>query len=76
MAKSTKPTTAALEILYGRFYEGKPAKIRDLEDARRSSRQDQSQSGLDKAHRSSQLTNIAGNFFVRCVGDLASGALN
>ena len=34
MAKSTKPVTDALEILHGRFYEGKPAKIRDLEDAR------------------------------------------
>lgn len=34
MAKSTKPTTDALEILHSRFYKGKPAKIRDLEDAR------------------------------------------
>ena len=34
MAKNTKPVTNALEILYGRFYEGMPAKIRDLEDAR------------------------------------------
>ena len=34
MAKSTKPATDALEILHSRFYEGKPAKIRDLEDAR------------------------------------------
>ena len=34
MAKSTKPVTGALEILHGRFYEGKPSKIRDLEDAR------------------------------------------
>ena len=34
MAKNTKPATDALEILHGRFYEGKPSKIRDLEDAR------------------------------------------
>ena len=34
MAKSTKPVTNALEILHARFYAGKPAKIRDLEDAR------------------------------------------
>ena len=34
MAKNTKPVTDALEILHGRFDEGKPSKIRDLEDAR------------------------------------------
>src|SRR5216684_2128851 len=34
MAKGKKPTTDAVEILYRRFYQGKPARIKRLEEAR------------------------------------------
>lgn len=34
MAKTSKPVTDAVEVLHQRFYEGKPARIKDLEDAR------------------------------------------
>ena len=34
MAKRTKPTTDAVEILYGRFYAGKAARLKNLEEAR------------------------------------------
>ena len=34
MAKGMKPTTDAVEILYRRFYQGKPARIKRLEEAR------------------------------------------
>jgi DNA-binding XRE family transcriptional regulator len=34
MAKRVKPTTDAVEILHRRFYEGKPARLKNLEEAR------------------------------------------
>jgi transcriptional regulator with XRE-family HTH domain len=34
MAKRSKPTTDALEILHRRFYEGKPERLKDLEELR------------------------------------------
>lgn len=34
MAKTTKLTSAAVQILHGRFYEGKPSRLRNLEEAR------------------------------------------
>src|ERR1017187_3145839 len=34
MAKQTKPTTDAVEILHRRFYAGKPARLKNLEEAR------------------------------------------
>jgi len=34
MAKRTKPAIDALEILHRRFYEGKPARLKALEEAR------------------------------------------
>ena len=34
MAKTLKPTSDAVEILHGRFYEGKPARLKNLEEAR------------------------------------------
>jgi DNA-binding XRE family transcriptional regulator len=34
MAKRLRPTTDALEILHRRFYDGKPARIKRLEEAR------------------------------------------
>ena len=34
MAKITKPTTDAVEILHRRFYEGKPSRLKNLEEAR------------------------------------------
>lgn len=34
MAKRTKPVTDALEILHNRFYAGKPARLKGLEEAR------------------------------------------
>ena len=34
MAKRTKPTTDAVEILHGRFYAGKAARLKNLEEAR------------------------------------------
>ncbi len=34
MAKTLKPARDAVEILYRRFYEGKPARLKNLEEAR------------------------------------------
>jgi len=34
MAKMTKPTSDAVEVLHRRFYEGKPSRLKDLEEAR------------------------------------------
>jgi len=34
MAKVSKPTTDALEILHRRFYEGKPSRLKNLDEAR------------------------------------------
>jgi DNA-binding XRE family transcriptional regulator len=34
MAKTTKPTSDAVEILHRRFFEGKPERLKDLEGAR------------------------------------------
>jgi DNA-binding XRE family transcriptional regulator len=34
MGKRTKPETDAVEILHRRFYEGKPARLKSLEEAR------------------------------------------
>jgi DNA-binding XRE family transcriptional regulator len=34
MAKTSKAVTDAVEVLHRRFYEGKPARIKELEDAR------------------------------------------
>jgi hypothetical protein len=34
MAKRTKPSIDAIEILHRRFYEGKPARLKSLEEAR------------------------------------------
>ena len=33
-AKALKPTSDAVEILHRRFYEGKPARLKNLEEAR------------------------------------------
>ncbi len=33
-AKTLKPTSDAVEILHRRFYEGKPARLKNLEEAR------------------------------------------
>jgi ribosome-binding protein aMBF1 (putative translation factor) len=33
-AKTLKPSTDAVEILHRRFYEGKPARLKNLEEAR------------------------------------------
>jgi DNA-binding XRE family transcriptional regulator len=34
MATKRKPTTDAVEILHRRFFEGKPERLKDLEEAR------------------------------------------
>ncbi len=34
MAKMTKPTSDAVEILHRRFFEGKPGRLKNLEEAR------------------------------------------
>ena len=34
MTKTLKPTTDAVEILHRRFYEGKPARLKNLEENR------------------------------------------
>ena len=34
MAKTTKPTSDAMDILHRRFYEGKPSRLKNLEEAR------------------------------------------
>ena len=34
MAKMTRPTSDAVEILHRRFYEGKPSRLKNLEEAR------------------------------------------
>ena len=34
MAMRVKPTTDAVEVLHRRFYEGKPARLKNLEDPR------------------------------------------
>ena len=34
MAKRTKPTADAVEILHRRYYEGKPARLKNLQEAR------------------------------------------
>ncbi len=34
MAKTMKPASDALEILHRRFYEGKPARLKNLEEVR------------------------------------------
>jgi len=34
MAKMTKPASDAVEVLHHRFYEGKPSRLRGLEEAR------------------------------------------
>ena len=34
MAKTLKPASDAVEILHRRFYEGKPARLKNLEEAR------------------------------------------
>ena len=34
MAKTSKPVTDAVEILHRRFYEGKPARLKNLEEER------------------------------------------
>ena len=34
MAKKAKPATDAVEILHRRFYEGKPTRLKNLEEAR------------------------------------------
>ena len=34
MAKTTKPTSDAVELLHRRFFEGKPERLKDLEGAR------------------------------------------
>jgi DNA-binding XRE family transcriptional regulator len=34
MAKRSKPATNAVEILHRRFYEGKPARLRNLDETR------------------------------------------
>jgi hypothetical protein len=33
-AKTLKPTSDAVEILHSRFYEGKPARLKNLKEAR------------------------------------------
>lgn len=34
MAKMTKPTSDAVEVLHRRFYKGKPSRLKNLEEAR------------------------------------------
>ena len=34
MAKVTKPTSEAVEVLHHRFYQGKPSRLKNLEEAR------------------------------------------
>ena len=34
MAKMTKPTSDAVEVLHRRFYEGKPSRLKNLEEVR------------------------------------------
>ena len=34
MAKMIKPTSDAVEVLHRRFYEGKPSRLKNLEEAR------------------------------------------
>ena len=34
MAKTSKPTSDAVEVLHLRFYEGKPGRLKNLEEAR------------------------------------------
>ena len=34
MAKMSKPTSDAVEVLHRRFYEGKPGRLKNLEEAR------------------------------------------
>ena len=34
MAKTSKPTSDAVEVLHRRFYEGKPVRLKNLEEAR------------------------------------------
>ena len=34
MAKTTKPTSDAVELLHRRFFQGKPERLKDLEGAR------------------------------------------
>jgi ribosome-binding protein aMBF1 (putative translation factor) len=34
MAKTTKPTSDAVELLHRRFFQGKPERLMDLEEAR------------------------------------------
>jgi hypothetical protein len=34
MAKTSKPTSDAVEVLQRRFYEGKPVRLKNLEEAR------------------------------------------
>jgi len=34
MAKMSKPTSDAVEVLHRRFYEGKPSRLKNLEEAR------------------------------------------
>jgi DNA-binding XRE family transcriptional regulator len=34
MAKTTKPASDAVEVLHRRFYEGKPSRLKGLEEAR------------------------------------------
>ena len=34
MAKTSRPTSDAVEVLHRRFYEGKPSRLKNLEEAR------------------------------------------
>ena len=34
MAKMMKPTSEAVEVLHRRFYEGKPSRLKNLEEVR------------------------------------------
>jgi ribosome-binding protein aMBF1 (putative translation factor) len=51
MATKRKPTTDAVEILHRRFFEGKPERLKDLEEARANE---------DIAHKIWELRTAAG----------------
>src|SRR5688572_19920465 len=56
MAKTLKPTGDAVEILHRRVYEGKPARLKKLEEARAIS--------LGEVRRCPQLVDFAGDLLV------------
>src|SRR6266446_4009481 len=66
MAKSTKPAIDAVKILHRRFYEGKPARLKNLEEARAN------EEIARKIHELRRAANLTQTQLAKLIGTTAS----